>query len=247
MTTLRPSEGLLSKKPAAISTTIDISSRLKTITTATLPTAAWALCLARRLSLRDVTFGEVVSGRNVGLPNCHMVMGPTWQYVPVRVKFQDDWSAIDLLEFIQQQHIETSRFEAIGLPEIVRHCTEWPETVDWYDSVVHQDVDHVENLPFSSANSRMETVYPHPEPLREWKIQAFCKGESFTLEIVTYEDWKDLGTSILNELRECMEQLVNEPNSALFKPTGHGNASLRTSDTLEVMSVPNGGAVYVSA
>lgn len=247
MTTLRPSQVLLSKKPAAISTTIDISNRLKAITTATLPTAAWALCLARRLSLRDVTFGEVVSGRNVGFPNCDMVMGPTWQYVPVRVKFQDDWSAIDLLEFIQQQHIDTSRFEAIGLPEIVRDCTEWPETVDWFDSVVHQDVYHVENLPFSSANSRMETVYPHPEPLREWKIQAFCKGESLTLEIVTYEDWVDVGTSILNELRDCMEQLVNKPNSALFEPAGHGNASLHISDTLEVGSVPNGGAVYVSA
>jgi amino acid adenylation domain-containing protein len=222
MTTLRPMTSLASSQHVSFTRTFDLSARSTDTTIATLPTAAWALCLARHLSLRDVTFGEVVSGRNIDLPNCDMIMGPTWQYIPVRVKFDSDWSAADLLNFVQQQHIESSRFEGIGLSEIIRDCTDWPKTVDWFDSVVHQDVEHVETLSFLTANSRMETVYPHLEPLREWKIQAFLKDESLTIEVVTFKEWSDLGTSLLDCLGSCLRQLVNEPQSALFKPAENG-------------------------
>ncbi|PGH05896.1 hypothetical protein GX51_02677 [Blastomyces parvus] len=216
MSILRPSTPLESKKSIFISKTFDISSRSKEITLATIPSAAWALCLARRLSVRDVTFGEVASGRNIDLPNCDIVMGPTWQYVPLRVKFEPGWTAVDLLNFVQHQHISSTQFEGIGLKEIVRNCTDWPETVDWFDSVVHQDVEHVENLAFLSANSRMDTIYPHLEPLREWKIQAFPKGDSLCIEIVTFESWRAEADSILNEMGDIISQLVTKPDSALF-------------------------------
>ncbi|ODH51880.1 hypothetical protein GX48_01889 [Paracoccidioides brasiliensis] len=216
MSILRPSTPLESKKSVFICKTFDISSRPKDITIATLPSAAWALCLARRLAVRDVTFGEVVSGRNIDLPNCDTVMGPTWQYVPVRIKFEPGWTGVDLLNFVQHQHISSTRFEGIGLKEIVKHCTDWSETVDWFDSVVHQDVEHVESLAFLSANSRMDTIYPHLEPLREWKIQAFPKGDSLGIEIVTFESWRAEANSILNELGDIISQLLTKRNSALF-------------------------------
>jgi aryl carrier-like protein len=202
MSVIRPAVPIISKKPASVYRNIDISGRSKEITVATLPTAAWALCLARHLSTRDVTFGEVVSG-------------PCWQYVPVRVNFKDGWSGLDLLNYVQDQHISSGRFEGIGLKEIVKHCTDWPETVDWFDSVVHQDVAHVESLPFLSTQSRMETVYPHLEPLREWKVQAFLKGDNLCIEIVTFESWIGQATRLLDDLEAIMEQLVNNPKSSI--------------------------------
>ncbi|KAI0804274.1 peptide synthetase [Xylaria sp. FL0064] len=216
LTVLRPNLPLTSKTPAAITRIVDIAARLKDITIATLPTAAWALCLARRLSLRDVVFGEVVSGRNIDLPNADAVMGPTWQYVPVRVKFEDGWAGVDLLEYVQYQHIASAQHECMGLTEIVRECTDWPETVDWFDSVVHQDVYHVEELKFGSADCRLETVYPHLEPLREWKVQAFVKGDSLTLEIVTFRDWLSVAEELLDELEVIMTTLVKRPGESLF-------------------------------
>ncbi|KAK7748238.1 NRPS [Diatrype stigma] len=216
LSVLRPDKPLHSRVPADITRTIDISARLKDITIATLPTAAWALCLARRLASRDVLFGEVVSGRNIDLPNADAVMGPTWQYVPVRVKFEPDWKGIDLLDYVQYQHIASAQHECIGLAEIRRECTDWPEDVDWFDSVVHQDVYHVEELKFGGAGCRMETVYPHYEPLREWKCQAFVKGDSLTLEIVTFEDWIDVAKELLDDLEGIMTQLVNRPSEVLF-------------------------------
>ncbi|RYP12476.1 hypothetical protein DL765_007330 [Monosporascus sp. GIB2] len=216
LTVLRPDRPLSSRLPADIARTIDISARLKDITIATLPTAAWALCLARRLSSRDVVFGEVVSGRNIDLPNADAVMGPTWQYVPVRIKFDEGWKGADLLDYVQNQHIASAQHECMGLPEIVRECTDWAEDIDWFDSVVHQDVYHVEELKFGDAACRLETVYPYYEPLREWKIQAFVKDDSLTLEIVTFNDWIDVAKELLDELVDIMTQLVRRPSEPLF-------------------------------
>lgn len=216
LTVLRPNLPLTSKTPGALTRTVDITARLKDITIATLPTAAWALCLARRLALRDVVFGEVVSGRNIDLPNADAVMGPTWQYVPVRVKFEDGWTGLDLLEHVQYQHIASAQHECMGLTEIVRECTDWPASVDWFDSVVHQDVYHVEELKFGSTDCRLETVYPHFEPLREWKVQAFVKGDTLMFEIVTFADWLGVAGELLDELEEIMTALVKRPGELLF-------------------------------
>ncbi|KAI1200699.1 peptide synthetase [Nemania serpens] len=216
LTVLRPFLPLTSKTPAAITRTVDIAARSKDITIATLPTAAWSLCLARHLSLRDVVFGEVVSGRNIDLSNADVVMGPTWQYVPVRVQFGDDWTGLDLLEHVQYQHIASAQHECMGLGEIVRDCTDWPESVNWFDSVVHQDVYHVEELKFGAADCWLETVYPHLEPLREWKVQAFVKGDSLTLEIVTFEDWIGVAAELLDELEDVLTCLVKRPGDLIF-------------------------------
>ncbi|KAJ5561980.1 hypothetical protein N7535_003557 [Penicillium sp. DV-2018c] len=213
MTRIQPDIPVVYAAHFAISKDVNIATRPKDITVATIPTAAWALCLARRLSLDDVTFGEVVSGRNIGLTNADAIVGPAWQYVPVRVKFGKEWSAMDLLQFIQRQHLESAQFEGIGFREIVKNCTDWPDSVDWFDSVVHQDVEHVEDLSFMSASSRMETIYPHFEPLREIKMQAFHQGNTLCIEIVTVESWSDFAVALLEEVTDIIGQLVNEVHS----------------------------------
>ncbi|KAJ5348713.1 uncharacterized protein N7506_001966 [Penicillium brevicompactum] len=216
MTRIQPDIPIVSGAHYAITKDVNISARPREITVATLPTAAWAVCLARRLSLDDVTFGEVVSGRNIDLPNGDAIVGPSWQYVPVRVKFSKEWSALELLQFVQRQHLESAQFEGIGLKEVVKHCTDWPESVDWFDSVVHQDVEHVEGLSFMAASSRMETIYPHFEPLREIKVQAFPKGDTLCIEIVTVESWSEFAHSILDEIISIIEQLVNSVDSRVL-------------------------------
>ncbi|KAJ9630493.1 hypothetical protein H2203_001015 [Taxawa tesnikishii (nom. ined.)] len=75
---------------------VDITQCFQEITTANLLTAAWALLLARRLWITDVTFGNVTSGRNLDLANAENVMGPCYQFTPVRVPFEAHWTSIDL-------------------------------------------------------------------------------------------------------------------------------------------------------
>lgn len=228
---------LTSRIPGSITRTIDISPRSRDVTIATLPTAAWALCLARRLGVHDVTFGEVVSGRNVpDLPNADAVMGPTWQYIPFRVRFGENWTAADLLRYVQSQHVASAEHQGMGLGEIIRAGCFGPEfAVDpkrdpavggpegdyWFDTVVHQDVYHVEEMSFGSglntaenkggiASCRLETVYPHYEPLREWKIQAFVgkDGNTLMFEVVTFVDWLPIARELLDELEGVMGELL---------------------------------------
>ncbi|KAH7035913.1 uncharacterized protein B0I36DRAFT_319344 [Microdochium trichocladiopsis] len=258
LSVLRPSNlpPLTSKIPGDITRTVDISARSRDITTATLPTAAWALCLARRLGVRDVTFGEVVSGRNTDVPGtgpAEAVMGPTWQYIPVRVRFGEQWTASDLLRHVQHQHIASAEHQGMGLGEIIRAgCfgpgfevdpakgADGPESDYWFDTVVHQDVYHVEEMSFGSGSSgssgsdnnsgsssdssskgiascRLETVYPHYEPLREWKIQAFVgkDGDSLMFEVVTFADWLPVAHELLDELEGVMQELIGRPGEVL--------------------------------
>ncbi|POR37791.1 Nonribosomal peptide synthetase [Tolypocladium paradoxum] len=220
MAVLRPEGGVpvLRSNHFAVDKSVDISSRPRDVTVATLPTAAWALCLARRLALRDVVFGEVVSGRNIDFPGADAVAGPCWQYVPVRVRFAAGWTVADLLAHVQHQHVASAAHEAVALSEMLARCVDWDPAVtpDWFDSVVHQDVAHVEALPFAAASGRMETVYPHEEPLREWKIQAFIDGDRMTLEVVTFESWADYARGLLDELADVASFLVRDPQALLF-------------------------------
>ncbi|KAJ9148394.1 Peptide synthetase [Pleurostoma richardsiae] len=221
-TVLRPDGDvpLTSRRHYATSRAVDIAPRPRDVTVATLPTAAWALCLSRRLGLRDLVFGEVASGRNTELPGCDAVAGPCWQYVPVRARLEAGWTGLDLLRAVQQQHVESSRFEGPALRELVAQgCLPgWPADTDWFDSVVHQDVEHVETLGFGEGEGlrcRTQAVYVHEEPLREWKVQAYHSGESLTMEIVTFESWGQYAEGLLDDLVAALETLVRRPGELI--------------------------------
>ncbi|KAL8369900.1 hypothetical protein RB595_000315 [Gaeumannomyces hyphopodioides] len=213
----------------AVQRTVDVSAAASPgVTAATFPTAAWALCLARRTGRRDVLFGEVVSGRG-GLARAGLVAGPCWQYVPFRVRLSpgDTPTGAALLELVQAQHAAGSAHEGMALPEIASAAGLGWEA-DWFDTVVHQDVEHVEDLGFGAGGAggagglgaRTETIYPHQEPLREWKVQAFvAEGERrLTMEIVTFEAWREEAVELLDELMGCVEELVYRPDDPLVFP-----------------------------
>jgi amino acid adenylation domain-containing protein len=212
MTVLKPDIPLTHRGPADIYREFDISSRPANITIGSLPTAAWALVLSRRLNLRDVVFGEVVSGRTVGAPNADRIFGPTWQYIPFRVPFSESWTYLDLLNYVQHQHITSAAYESMGFSEIVRNCTQWDaDKVQWFDTVVHQAPAWVEEMPFGNGvEAKFQTLYPHGEPLREWKCQAFVKdgGKKLGIEIVTFEEWIGVAHGVLDEVGKALECLM---------------------------------------
>ena len=216
MTHFRPDIPVTDGTHFAIEKTFDISARSTDTTVATIPTAIWALTLARRVRLRDVTFGEVVSGRNIDFHHAESVLGPCWQYVPFRVSFVPGWTASDLLAHVQAQHIASSAHEALGLPEIAKHCSDW-EDVTWFDTVVHQDVEHVTELPFVETRCRMETYYPQQEPLREVKVQAFVAGDKMTVEIVAVESWREVAKDVLEEIGGVLNEVLYTPEKLLFE------------------------------
>jgi amino acid adenylation domain-containing protein len=229
MSFLKPAIPLTHRKPADIYLEFDISMRPKDITIGSLPTAAWAIVLARRLNTKDVVFGEVVTGRNLGATSADRIFGPTWQYIPFRVPFRAGWTHLDLLRFVQAQHMDSAAFESMGFAEIVENCTDWDQKeISWFDTVVHQAPQWVEELPFGNdVEAKFETLYPHAEPLREWKCQAFVKegGKKLGIEIVTFEEWIPIAREVLSEVGEVLGQLMEERvNEVIFDGGGAGPA-----------------------
>lgn len=238
VTKLRPEIPLVKRNHYAIERTIPIIKSQMTI--ATIPPAAWSLVLSRRAGTRDVIFGEVVSGRSIEdtafAPE--RVAGPTWQYVPLRVKLQDDWTGQDLLSFVQLQHAESSAHESVALSEMAPAVPGWApshiasensaatdedksNSTWWFDTVVHQAVQGATDLPGTGDgfSSKLETVYLHEEPLSEWKVQAFISpdSETLTLEIVTFESWAPVAKELLDEVCEAASSLMRDPHARLFE------------------------------
>lgn len=229
MSVLKPDTVLTNRKAADIYLEFDISARPSNITIGSLPTAAWVLVLSKRLGLKDVVFGEVVSGRNIGASNADRIFGPTWQYIPFRVPFKNTWTYLDLLNFVQMQHMESAAYESMGFSEIVENCTSWDsKKVQWFDTVVHQAPQWVEELPFGNGvEAKFETLYPHAEPLREWKCQAFVKdgGKKLGIEIVTFEEWIPVAEEVLKELGEALGNLMSsQAGERIFDDAVEGNA-----------------------
>ncbi|KAF2449195.1 nonribosomal peptide synthetase-like protein [Karstenula rhodostoma CBS 690.94] len=222
LSVLRPNIPLTTRTSTSIYREFDISSRPKHITIGSLPTAAWAIVLARRLNTHDVVFGEVVTGRNLGVAGADRVVGPSWQYAPFRATFTPHTTYRDILHAVQDQHIASSAHEGMALPEIVERCTDWdPREAAWFDSVVHQAPRYwVEKMEFGAGvRAEFETVYPHAEPLREWKVQAFVLdgGMRLGVEIVTFEAWKGVGEEVVGEIGAVLGMLVGEGTGRVFE------------------------------
>ncbi|KAM0283687.1 hypothetical protein ACHAO9_009615 [Fusarium lateritium] len=105
-------------------------------TMATLVKLAWAITLSRLFHCTrpngtsshgpsDVVFGQVVHGRNLGIPHEDRIVGPCLNIIPVRVHFPKPANKHQLLSQVQQQHIQTMAVENLGLGEIARNCTFW--------------------------------------------------------------------------------------------------------------------------
>ncbi|KAE8374735.1 hypothetical protein BDV26DRAFT_295725 [Aspergillus bertholletiae] len=130
--------GINSEQPkvvTAIAETLPISPP-PSITLATLVKLAWAITLSRlftpaeeengcKQGLNDVVFGQVIHGRGLGIAHEDRIVGPCLNIIPVRVHFPAGSTKLDLLNQVQQQHIQTMPVENLELGEIARNCTSW--------------------------------------------------------------------------------------------------------------------------
>ncbi|KOS38326.1 hypothetical protein ACN38_g10847 [Penicillium nordicum] len=147
------------------------------ITTANVLTAAWALVLARRLGKPDVTFGTVTSGRMIDLANVENVVGPCYQLTPVRVKFESQWTAMDLLRFVQKQSAESAAHDFLGFDKISKQCAQWSSEARSFDSIVHhQDWDDFDDMPFAGSSCKVDISNPHGDAAYPLKAVSFVRG-----------------------------------------------------------------------
>ncbi|KAK5051561.1 hypothetical protein LTR84_003213 [Exophiala bonariae] len=206
-----------SDKSIFLETPVDVSQRPKSITTASILTAAWALTLARRLQTRDVTFGTITTGRNLTLANMENIMGPCYQFTPVRVAFDLEWTALDLLQYVQSQVAGSTAYDYIGFEKIFKECTEWSSKHDFYDSLVHyQDFEDFDTMPFAGATCKVDILNPHGDASHPLKIASFVRDGETHVGIVGSDKQRDFIQAALDQLVAIVQELA----------TGHGEQRL---------------------
>ncbi|KXG54093.1 AMP-dependent synthetase/ligase [Penicillium griseofulvum] len=178
------------------------------ITTANVLTAAWALVLARRLGKPDVTFGTVTSGRTIDLANVENVMGPCYQLTPVRVKFEPQWTAMDLLRFVQSQSAESAAHDFLGFDKISKECAKWSSEARSFDSIVHhQDWDDFDNMPFAGSSCKVDISNPHGDAAYPLKAVSFVRGGKMHVGFVGSERDATFVDAALDELAAAVQEL----------------------------------------
>ncbi|GIJ87087.1 non-ribosomal peptide synthetase [Aspergillus pseudoviridinutans] len=189
---------------------------LKEITTANLLTAAWALLLARRLRTSDVTFGGVTSGRTLDIPNAENIMGPCYQLTPIRVPFQPDWTATDLLHFVQTQSAESGAHDFLGFEKIAKLAGWAPGLKGFHSIVHHQDWEDFDRMPFGGGSCRVEIANPHGDAAYPVKAVSFVKGGEIHVGVVGSERDVVFVDEVLGELVAAVEELAEQSEKILL-------------------------------
>ncbi|KAJ1661083.1 Nonribosomal peptide synthetase [Dispira simplex] len=116
------------------------------ITLSTLLRAAWALVLRQYTGReKDVTFGVVVSGRNVPVTNVDRIVGLCINTIPCRVTLEKHQTVESLIKLVHQGSIRTHGYDCYPLSDIHKWGG-FPANQDMFNTLLV-----VENLPFQSG------------------------------------------------------------------------------------------------
>ncbi|PYH90319.1 nonribosomal peptide synthase Pes1 [Aspergillus ellipticus CBS 707.79] len=139
--------------------TIEIpSTAIGNVTLATVMQSAWAVTLAKLTAQSDVVFGLTVNGRNASVPGIETTVGPCLNILPIRVNFREHWTGLDLFRYLQDQQIANMPYESLGFREIIRNCTNWPDSTYFTTSVFHQNVEYEGQMQLDGNSYRMGGV-----------------------------------------------------------------------------------------
>ncbi|WP_338552863.1 non-ribosomal peptide synthase/polyketide synthase [Paenibacillus sp. KS-LC4] len=94
------------------------------VTVNTLMQAAWGIILQKYNGTGDVVFGHVVSGRPAEIPGIEEMIGLFINTTPLRVTSEPDTSFVEVMGRLQEQALESGRYDYYPLYEIQAQSTQ---------------------------------------------------------------------------------------------------------------------------
>ena len=194
----------------------------KNITTATMLKAAWTLVLAQQLGHSDVVFGNLISGRNVGIIDVESMVGPCLNIIPVRIKLDPKWTALDLLRRVQSQQVAGMNYESLGFREIVRQCTDWPEWTYFSSTVQHQNLAQDVTLRLD-RNKYKVSMFGAQDTLADLSLVSTPKeGDMVEIALGFLNDGtipQEFVQKALDSVCTVAQNFAKNPNSAITFPS----------------------------
>ena len=191
------------------------------ITPATIIKAAWSLVLGQVSSRSDIVFGHVISGRNTAVREVENIVGSCVNIVPVRVKFQPNWTVLDLLQSIQDQQVTNMPFESLGFREIIKQCTDWPDWTNFSTVVQHQSMAQ-HNEVYIGDNTYKVGAVASQEDFADFTIVSTPKDADHVEVCLIYAPNSSItgafAEQVFNGLCHTITNFSMNPNSPLPSP-----------------------------
>ena len=171
------------KLPEEASQKLRDFSQKNQVTLNTLVQGIWAILLSRYVEHDDITFGTIVSGRSIDLPNAERLAGMYSNVLPLRIRLDDSEKFSDWLKSLQFLQARIRGFEYINLDEIL-HSGSSTKGGLLFDSLVVFENMPLENMSgggvsIESFESGLTSNYALTlaiSPLKE--IKAYLKYDS---------------------------------------------------------------------
>ncbi|KAJ1659578.1 Nonribosomal peptide synthetase [Dispira simplex] len=196
------------------------------ITLSTLLRAAWALVLRQYTGReKDVTFGVVVSGRNVPVTNVDRIVGLCINTIPCRVTLEKHQTVESLIKSIHQGSIRTHGYDCYPLSDIHK-WSGFPANQDMFKTLLV-----VENLPFQSGGGLDLKLDSMLNPT-EYPLTVLLFPTQDQLEVVMNYHTSEFPTTFVQQMledfvRTLLSLLIDSSKSLVDLPV-----HVPTSDTL---------------
>ncbi|KAK2757918.1 putative NRPS-like protein biosynthetic cluster [Arachnomyces sp. PD_36] len=148
------------------------------------------------LRSRDVIFGQVIHGRGLGISHEDRIVGPCLNIIPVQVHSPQRANKFDLLDQVQQQHIQTMPVENFETDEIARNCTSWEAGTKFGSFVRLQNFTNIDKSTCSFDESVCETgLYSLPNrPSAAASVPVIPRGPMLTISMTISNEVLDQGS-----------------------------------------------------
>ncbi|PYH86082.1 acetyl-CoA synthetase-like protein [Aspergillus uvarum CBS 121591] len=193
------------------------------ITRATLVKAAWALTLSSHLARRDVTFFQMVNARGIAIPGIESVLGPCFNSIPVRVTRQKAWTGLDLLHYVQNQHLKTMPYSSLGFEEVKRLSTGWNPLTKMASVVVHQHFEQLKAFDFADGiHCTIKEFFSPTIPNEVVLFSEINEGKQWELHLLTSVNvlGPEAYDGLLGKTVEYMKVLAATPERELESIVG---------------------------
>ncbi|KAJ1658725.1 Nonribosomal peptide synthetase [Dispira simplex] len=179
------------------------------ITLSTLLRAAWALVLRQYTGReKDVTFGVVVSGRNVPVTNVDRIVGLCINTIPCRVTLEKHQMVESLIKSVHQGSIRTHGYDCYPLSDIHK-WSGFPANQDMFNTLLV-----VENLPFQSGGDLDLKLDSMLNPT-EYPLTVLLYPTQDQLEVVMNYHASEFPTTFVQQM---LEDFVRTLPSLLIDP-----------------------------
>ncbi|KAL1979567.1 hypothetical protein VTN96DRAFT_5567 [Rasamsonia emersonii] len=148
-----------------------------------------------------------------------MLVGPCLNNTPVRVTLEAHWTALDLLQHVQTQHLQSVPFETIEFSQLVEQSTSWPRQTQLGSLVLHQNLEPLSAIRMGELDGTISHSFYPREKTAEFMVYSTPGATEHEIRFVTSRAMLDFETAdgLVEALCEYMRLLTLYPERPLSR------------------------------